>query len=142
MLGILSVSCATMPRTSGRLAMTVEAGLEAFTPQVCQWQLQSKHDIYASINDWRVSHFLCVLRDGTFARAFGSVDEDAYGMVSSSFWFEDDAVDKKYYVDDILFWMEVPYPPKADLLEHRDEAQVAGYIEDIRKAFFREVKNG
>jgi hypothetical protein len=115
--------------------MTVIAGLENFVPMVCQWQLQSEKDIYDSIDDWTSKTFLCIMKDGKEVRAYGIMDEGYSGEVSTNLFFEDE----DYSEDDVLFWMEIPCPPKADLLKIWKKNDVKDFISSSRCQFNKEL---
>lgn len=113
--------------------MTIIAGLSNFVPMISQWMLQSKNDIYDSFDDWDYHTFICIMKDGKEARAHGIADEGYEGSCSKYISFEDD----DYEIDDIVYWLEIPTPPKTDTLEIYKEDKVQDFIKSSRAEFLK-----
>jgi len=113
--------------------MTIIAGLSNFVPMISQWKLQSKDDIYDSFDDWDYHTFICIMKDGKEARAHGIADEGYEGSCSKYVSFEDD----DYEIDDIVYWLEIPTPPKTDTLKAYKEDKVQDFIKSSRAEFLK-----
>lgn len=116
--------------------MTIKASLTSFVPQIVQWQLQSEHNVYDTLGkDWELHEFRCIMKDGSKARLLGINDEGGV-----SFWFTDE--DKDYDLEDIVYWLEIPYPPSIDLLDTFKKEEIQKEILKYKKDFFEEIKTG
>lgn len=116
--------------------MTIEASFTSFVPQISQWQLQSEHNVYDTLGfDWCLHDFWCVMKDGSQTRLFGNCDEGGI-----NYWFENE--DKDYDLEDIIYWLEVPYPPSTDLLDLFSKEKIQGEITKYKKDFIEEIKTG
>jgi len=89
------------------MAIAVEA-LEA-----TKWHYPSKgEDIYNADLDWGTTYFLCQMKDGKLAIAFGCWDEDCEGNVSRNIDFCGENFDV-LDTDDIYAWQYI-LPPKEE----------------------------
>ena len=85
-----------------------------FAPTVDPWHYPSEgEDIYNADLDWGITYFLCQMKDGKLAIAFGSCDEGCEGNVSRNIDFCGENFDV-LDTDDIYAWQYIE-PPKEEV---------------------------
>lgn len=78
------------------------------------WHYPSEgEDIYDADLDWGITYFLCQMKDGKLAIAFGSYDEGCEGNVSRNIDFCGENFDV-LDTDDIYAWQYI-IPPKENI---------------------------
>lgn len=82
-------------------------------PTADPWHYPSKgEDIYSADLDWSITFFLCQMKDGKLATAFGCCDEDCEGFVNRHIDFCGENFDV-LDTDDIYAWQYI-VPPKEE----------------------------
>ena len=71
-----------------------------------KWHKQSEDDILFAFNGWDYHTFACIMKDGKLEKFSGFHDETCDGEIITHV----DCItnDKKYDIDDIDIWIEIP----------------------------------